>query len=156
MKKKYLTIYTVACLALLIAACGSKKSEDNDFDVEEIEEVEDPLDAEDTDDYEFSREESSSTDWDAVLDEYEKYVDSYIKLVNKVNKGDVSALSEYAEMLEKAESFADKLDNADDEMTAMQLARYEKITMKMSKVAIKSGSSTKSYEDLEDALDDIF
>lgn len=123
----------------------------------DVEEVESPMEGEEP--ITFNEDEPASmtsTNWDEVLDEYEKYVDSYIKLVNKANKGDLDALSEYASMLEKAESFSGKLDNADDEMTAKQLARYEKITLKMSKAAIKAGSSTKGYGDYEDALDDIF
>lgn len=77
----------------------------------------------------------NSTNWDKVLDEYESYVNQYIVLMKKAQNGDMSAINEYAEMLEKAESFADKLENADDAMTPAQMARYTKITAKMTQAA---------------------
>lgn len=154
MKKKHLTFIAVTCIALLTTACGSKKSEEPSYNVEEIEEVGSPLDAEEPLNCdESSPRINSSTDWDAVLDEYEKYVDAYIKLVNKANKGDMSALSEYVTMMEKAEFLEDKLDDADDELTARQIARFEKIINKMSKAAIKASSS---MEDCSNDLDDWF
>lgn len=74
---------------------------------------------------------SSSSDWDSALDEYEEYVDEYIKFYKKAMDGDMSAMSEYASLLEKAQSMYDKLDGAQGEMTAEQLARLNKIQMKM-------------------------
>ena len=77
----------------------------------------------------------NSTNWDKVLDEYESYVNQYIVLMKKAQNGDMSAMNEYAKMLEKAQSFADKLENADDAMTPAQMARYTKITAKMTQAA---------------------
>lgn len=74
---------------------------------------------------------SSSEDWDAILNEYEKYVDSYVKLYKKAMNGDMSAMSEYATMLEKAESLSDKLEKAGSNLTAKQAARMNKISQKM-------------------------
>ncbi len=96
-------------------------------------EAEDPIELDDDiDDYE---ETSSSDDWDSVLDDYEEYVDSYIRLFKKAQNGDLSAMSEYASMLDKANSLSNKLEKAEDSMTSKQLARYEKITLKMASVA---------------------
>lgn len=77
----------------------------------------------------------NSTNWDKVLDEYESYVNQYIVLMKKAQNGDMSAMNEYAKMLETAQSFADKLENADDAMTPAQMARYTKITAKMTQAA---------------------
>lgn len=66
-----------------------------------------------------------------ALDEYEELVNQYIKLYKKAMEGDMSAMSEYAGMLEKAQSLFSKLENAQGEMTASQLARLNKIQMKM-------------------------
>ena len=77
----------------------------------------------------------SSTNWDAVLDEYESYVNQYIAFMKKAQKGDMSAMNDYPKMLEKAERFSDKLDDAEDEMTSTQLSRYMKITNKMANAA---------------------
>lgn len=73
----------------------------------------------------------SDENWDAVLKSYEEYVDQYIVLMKKASKGDVSAMSEYSEMLEKAEEFQDKIENAGDDISAKQLAKFNKIQMKM-------------------------
>ena len=79
----------------------------------------------------------SSTNWDAVLNEYESYVNQYISLMKKAQKGDMSAMTEYAKMLEKAENLSDKLDDAEDEMTSAQLSRYMKITNKLANAALQ-------------------
>lgn len=78
---------------------------------------------------------TSSTNWDKVLDEYESYVNQYIALMKKAKNGDMSAVSEYPQMLEKAQRVAEKLEDADDAMTAAQMARYTQITNKMAQAA---------------------
>ena len=74
---------------------------------------------------------SGSSKWDKVLDEYEKYIDKYIALYRKAKNGDISAMSAYAEMLEKAESYSEELSNAEGSMSASQMSRYLKLTEKM-------------------------
>ena len=75
---------------------------------------------------------SGSSDWDKVLAEYEKYIDKYIALYRKAKNGDISAMSAYAEMLETAESYAEKLSNAEGELSVSQMSRYLKLTEKLS------------------------
>ena len=75
---------------------------------------------------------SGSSDWDTVLAEYEKYIDKYIALYRKAKNGDISAMSAYAEMLETAESYAEKLSNAEGELSVSQMSRYLKLTEKLS------------------------
>ncbi len=70
-------------------------------------------------------------DWDQVLNEYEKYVDEYLKFYKKASDGDLSAVTEYMTMLERAESFSKKLSNAEGSMSASQMSRYLKITEKL-------------------------
>ena len=72
-------------------------------------------------------------DWDKVLNEYEKYVDQYIKTYKKAMKGDMTAMSEYVKLAEKAQKLAEQLEDAEDDMSAAQLKRYAKITEKMTK-----------------------
>lgn len=75
---------------------------------------------------------SKSSEWNEVLDEYEKYIDQYIKMYKKAMDGDMSAITEYASMLEKAESLENKLKNAKDgTLTASQVKRMTKIQNKM-------------------------
>ena len=81
---------------------------------------------------------SSSTrseDWDALLDSYDDYVTKYVSYMKKAMNGDMSALSEYPALMEKAEEFSDKLGNAEGEMSSAQWNRYLKITKKMSSAA---------------------
>ena len=49
-------------------------------------------------------------DWDKVLNEYEKYVDQYIKTYKKAMKGDMSAMGDYVKLAEKAQELSDKLE----------------------------------------------
>lgn len=79
---------------------------------------------------------SGSEDWDKALDDYEAYIDSYIKLLKKAQAGDMSAMTEYPTCLEKAEAFGKKFDNAKGSMSTKQMKRYMEITTKMT-TAIK-------------------
>lgn len=74
---------------------------------------------------------SDGEDWDSLLDSYEEYVDSYISLLKKASDGDLNAMSEYADHLNKAQEFSKKLTDSTDEMTVSQVNRFNKITQKM-------------------------
>ena len=74
---------------------------------------------------------AASNDWDKVLDEYEDYCNKVSSLSKKVMAGDMSAMTEYTSLLEKAESLSNKLEKAEDEMTTAQVARLNKIAQKM-------------------------
>lgn len=76
---------------------------------------------------------SSSSDWDSILDSYEKYVNEYIAVYKKVQAGDASAYSQLASLMEKYQKLAEQLENASDELTSSQLARFQKINAKLAK-----------------------
>ena len=78
---------------------------------------------------------TSSADWDSMLNSYEQYVNKYIALVKKASNGDMSAMAEYAGLMQKAQELSDKMNGAQGEMSASQWARYMKITTKMTKAA---------------------
>ena len=78
-----------------------------------------------------TKESVSDADWDKVLDEYESYVNSYVKLAKKANKGDMTALAEYPDMLKNAQSLGNELSNAKVTMTPKQLKRYMAIQTKI-------------------------
>lgn len=88
------------------------------------------------DDESLSSSSKGSADWDSMLDSYEQYVDKYISLAKKANNGDMSAMAELAEFMQKSQDLSDKMDKAQGEMSASQWARYLKITTKMSKAAV--------------------
>lgn len=87
------------------------------------------------DDDSYSNFSSGSQDWDELLESYEEYVDKYISYLKKASKGDMTALSEYPALMQKAQNFSDKMKNAESSMSASQWARYNKITMKMLEAA---------------------
>lgn len=87
------------------------------------------------DDDSYSNSSSGSQDWDELLESYEEYVDKYISYLKKASKGDMTALSEYPALMQKAQNFSDKMKNAESSMSASQWARYNKITMKMLEAA---------------------
>lgn len=134
----------VAVAAALIS-CGGNKSEslddDEDLDLELTESdysISSSVDDEETYSYEDDDDDSdnsSSKDWDSLLDSYDQYVDKYIACVKKASKGDMNALSEYADLMEKAEEFSDQISGAQGDMTSSQWSRYMRITNKMTKAA---------------------
>ena len=77
----------------------------------------------------------SSADWDSMLDSYEQYVNKYIALLKKAANGDMTAMAEYAGLMQKAQELSDKMNGAQGDMSASQWARYLKITTKMTTAA---------------------
>lgn len=77
---------------------------------------------------------SSSENWDKILDEYESLMDSFIRLAKKVNEGDMSAMSEYSNILQKIQSLSNKMERAST-MTPKQAKRYAKIEAKFVEAA---------------------
>ena len=150
MKIKFLTI--AAMVAFAMTSCGGKseKAADDAEDAygesatEQVENVS-GMDSDDivadetvTDDTtvdEESEKTVSKSDVDAMLNEYERFVDKYISLLKKASKGDVSAMADYASYMESAESLSEKIDKCSGEMNAAQMKRYTEITNKMAKAA---------------------
>ena len=124
---KVLTYFALAILSIGLVACGGNKESDGSN--EESIELQSNYSDED------SENSSDSEDWDAMLDSYEEYVDKYISCAKKASSGDMAALQEYASLMEKAQEISDKMDDAKDEMSASQWARYMKITNKMASAA---------------------
>ena len=79
-----------------------------------------------------------SEDYDKVLDNYEDYVDQYIKFLKKANNGDMSAMSEYPGLMEKAKELGDGLEKGkgNNSLSAKQIGRMAKIQTKMMQAAL--------------------
>ena len=109
---------------------NERKRSDDDEDDDELESYDDETDDD-------SNEDTSATDWDAILDELENYVDKTITVCNKVNNGDMNAMSEYSSLIQSSQELSSKLAQGQGSMTAAQVARYTKISTKMANAAIK-------------------
>ena len=78
----------------------------------------------------------NSVKWDKILDKYEKMVTQYIKLLKKAQKGDMAAMSEYAEYLEEATDLQEQLDEAQGYLTTSQVNRLVKIAATMTEASL--------------------
>lgn len=80
----------------------------------------------------------SSSDWDALLDDYEEYIDAYIKLLKKAQNNDMSSMTEALKFQQSAVKLQERFENAgEDDMTSKQLERYGKLMAKLVKEAAK-------------------
>ena len=94
------------------------------------------IDEPEEDEKEVKTAHNSNTDWNKVLDSYEKYVNQYIAVLKKVNAGDVSAYSDMTSLMQKYEELANQLENAGNNLTPAQAARYSKITNKLASAVL--------------------
>lgn len=80
-------------------------------------------------------EDASDVDFDELLADYEEYYTEYIDAWKNAANGDMEALTECQELMEKAQNLSDKLDKYHGDMTPAQLAKFEKVQMKLLKAA---------------------
>lgn len=78
---------------------------------------------------------SSDVDFDDYLDSYEEYMDQYISLLQRASDGDMTAMSEYPAIMQKAKEMGDKMEKLSGDLTPAQLARFQKLQMKFLKAA---------------------
>lgn len=91
----------------------------------------------DTDSDSESMSNSDNKDWDKVLDDYEDYVDKTIKILKKLKNDDLSAMTEYPDMMEKAKDLEQSLKKAQKSksLSSKQVSRMMKIQTKMLEAA---------------------
>ena len=139
----------VMAICLMTACGGSSKEKTTDVSTEEevatdeefgtddelettVYDIDDEPDDEDYDEPTIS---TKSEDWDAILKDYEVFIDKYISLMKKAQSGDMTALTEYTEYLEKATALSNKLGNAGSNLSASQAAKFAKLQAKLAKAA---------------------
>lgn len=119
-----------------ITVNGSLVVDDSlDSDVEALEESSDDSANWESVDEEMSSSETSSAALDETLDEYEEFVDNYIIYLKKAANGDMSAISEYTEMLQNAQRIGEELSKSQSVMTSQQANRLLEIQTKLAKAA---------------------
>lgn len=80
---------------------------------------------------------SGSADWNEILDSYERYADKYVSLTKKIINDDMSVLTDFYSLAEKAEDLDKKLSKAQNQLSSSQWSRYLKITQKISEAVQK-------------------
>ena len=145
MNIKNLQLAILATIALTFTACGNKTEKETSFDEPTTEMETSSFNTEEitdgpTDEISEEKEEVVSTpkgnnNIDEYLKSYEEYVDQYIKLMKKAKDGDVSAMTEYAEYMEKATDLSEKMEKAESEMSSAQMAKFLKIQAKLTQAA---------------------
>ncbi|WP_320052640.1 DUF6591 domain-containing protein [uncultured Acetobacteroides sp.] len=123
--KKITFVALVFSAVLLATSCGSKETKGSTDSTTTTE-----LTGKET-----TTETASSENWDDVLNSYEEYIDQYIKLMKKANTGDMSAVSEYPAMMDKANELGEKLQNASTTLTSEQMSRFAKLQTKLTNAA---------------------
>lgn len=70
-----------------------------------------------------------------VLDEFEEYVDDYIRAVKKAANGDPTALVDIAELMEDAVELQKEINRCQGTMSVSDLQRFQRINAKLTKAA---------------------
>lgn len=77
-----------------------------------------------------SDEELADGDFDEYLDTYEEFCDKYTNLIKRAGEGDADAISEYPEILKKAQELGEKMQKIQGIATPEQIARFAEIQKK--------------------------
>lgn len=105
-----------------------------DEDIDNSSDIDNSDDNDETTDDDSSFDETSEdNNLDELLDKYEEYYNTYISLMKKAKNGDMSAVVEYGKYLKKSQELSKKIEQAKGDLTTSQLARFQKIQMKLMK-----------------------
>ena len=105
-----------------------------DEDIDNSSDIDNSDDNDETTDDDSSFDETSEdNNLDELLDKYEEYYDTYISLMKKAKNGDMSAVVEYGKYIKKSQELSKKIEQAKGDLTTSQLARFQKIQMKLMK-----------------------
>ncbi len=74
---------------------------------------------------------SLGSNWDEILDRYERIVDDYVRLYKKSKSGDMSAAVEMASLASDYASLSDEIEDARGSMTTAQANRFANIQRRM-------------------------
>lgn len=82
---------------------------------------------------------SNNGEWDEMLNDYEDYVDEYIKFYKMAVEGELSAMSQYTALMQKATALQQSIVKAqnNNELNTTQIQRMMKIQIKMTNAALE-------------------
>jgi hypothetical protein len=136
--KKYFYILAISTGTFLMHSCNKSEKVENSDKTEEVASTETPasIEKEPLTEEVNSNVKATSTDTkniDKMLDDYEEYVDKYIVYAKKIQTGDMSAMKEYTEIMEKANDYAESMEKIkdDEQVTPEQMKRMMEIQTKM-------------------------
>jgi len=86
---------------------------------------------------------TSDADWDRMLADYEAYTSAYIRAMKKAGQGDMSAVTEYTDIMSKATTLAEDMERLEGEATPAQLARFVKAQARFTEAALGAASEMK-------------
>ncbi len=73
-----------------------------------------------------------SSDFKAVMDSYEEFIDEYITFMNSYDPSDLTALSRYADYMTKySETMSNLAELENDDLTAAELAYYTEVMLRI-------------------------
>ena len=141
MNIRNLQLAIVVCIALSLTACGNNSEEKTtELESSSVDTVVEDVDNKPEEELSESTEEvitstKANNDIDAYIKSYEEYVDQYLKLIKKSKSGDLSAMTEYTEYLQKTSDVSEKIQNIKSEMSPAQMDKFLKIHTKLIKAA---------------------
>ena len=130
--KKAFNIFAIAIIAVSLTKCKGKEEEEmDDLEIETVM-TESALPETFGEQYD-SGGMNASEDYDKMLDDYEDYVNEYVKFYKKAMTGDQTAMAEYPAMMEKTSQLQISMEKAQNthELSAAQISRMSKIQAKM-------------------------
>lgn len=79
----------------------------------------------------------NGNDWNKIIDDYGTFIDQYIELLKKAKNGDASAMSDYPDVMQKAQDLGEQLQNAQSDLTPEQASKFLKLQEKLSQAALQ-------------------
>ena len=144
--KKLLALLLTIVMLLAFPGCGAKKEdieENSETDVIVSAQEKNKASEEEVDEEPEQKESTGEKEWRKFLEDYENWVDDYIKILKKYeeNPTDLSILSDYADMMleladweAKTEKMEEELENASPGEVAEYSAELLRIAAKMAEV----------------------
>lgn len=135
--KKIISIVLALTLVLTLAACGVKKTNNEDVNDTINTEVSSVEDSENN--AETKEDAESNVEWKQFLNEYEEWVDKYIEITKKYkdNPSDMSILSDYTDMMSELTEWTTKTEDMEKELENASPTELAEYSAELARIAAK-------------------